>query len=598
MRSEKEFTAPPSNRDKAAYTERRGTVEDVKGLRREILMRANALYEAKAYARAAEIAHELLAVLPEDVEMRYIRAAALTGCGAYDEARAEIARIRTYAPDHAGAARQEIYIDRAEGKIRTQIVHLRTFVAMLEEHIAAGDRPDYHRVFLASAYSLLGEALTLTGDVAAAVEAFLASSRIETAREKKATEYSNALFAANYLPAEQRAAYAALAHGYGALYADVRPLSCAADAARGHERIRIGYISPDLRTHPVGTLVRPLLTAYDRTRFAVYAYANGAEDTLSQEFRTAVDVWRNISGMTAAEAAARVHADEIDILVDLAGHTQNNLLPVLAHSPAPVQVTGIGYFNTTGLPAIDYMISDVHVDPIGAEDDSFIEEMIRLPHSHFCYTLPDDLPTVAPPPMVRRDYVTFGSFNNFSKVTDEVLCLWKKLLDTVPNARLLLKSKLFGSTEGREIAAERFARCGIPTERVEMRGFGPNHLTAYGDMDIALDTFPYTGGITTCEALAMGVPVVTMRGASHGARFGESLLINANLPELIARTPEDYVEIAATLASSPDTLAALRTNLRAILERSPLTDARLYVRDVEAAYTEIWKRFVRSTRTV
>ena len=196
------------------YRERGDVVEDVQGLRREILMQANALYEAKEYARAADIAQEFLAVLPEDAEMRYIRAAALTGCEAYDEARAEIARIRAIEPHHAGAARQEIYIDRAEGKFRTQVAHLRAYIAMLEERIAAEDRADYHRVFLASAYSLLGEALTLTGESAEAVEAFLASSRLETAHEKKAIEYSNALFASNYLPSERRAAYAKLARGY------------------------------------------------------------------------------------------------------------------------------------------------------------------------------------------------------------------------------------------------------------------------------------------------------------------------------------------------------------------------------------------------
>lgn len=568
-------------------------MKNIAARRQEMLMRANALYEAKEYARAAEAAAELLAALPEDVEMRYIRAAALTGLERYEEARAEIARIRTIRPDHVGAARQEIYIDRAEGKFCTEIVHLRTLIAALERRIVAGDNIAYHTVFLASAYSLLGEALTLTGESAAAVDAFRASGRHETRPAQRAAEYSNALFAANYLPEGLRSSYTDLARGYGALYADVTPLASRADAARGHDRIRIGYISPDLRTHPVGTLIRPLLALHDRTSFTVCCYANCMEDAFSHGLRAAADAWRNIQGMPAEEVAALVRADEIDILVDLAGHTQHNCLPVLAHKPAPVQVTGIGYFNTTGLATVDYMLSDVHVDPAGAEDDAFTEEMIRLPHSHFCYILPEDLPFIAEPPMERNGYVTFGSFNNFSKVTDEVLRLWGTLLETVPSSRLLLKSKLFGSTEGREIAEERFARCGIPTERVEMRGFGPNHLAEYGDMDIALDTFPYTGGITTCEALAMGVPVVTMRGASHGARFGESLLINAGLPELIAATPEGYVQIAAALASSSETLHALRRNLRSILAHSPLTDACLYVRDVEAAYTEIWERCMR-----
>ena len=569
-------------------------MEDVQALRREILMQANALYEAHRYAQAAEIAGELLAVFPADAEMRYIRAAALTEMGAYEEARAEIEGIRAVCPDHVGAARQEIYIDRAEGKIRTQIVHLRALIAALEERIAAGKQPAYHAVFLASAYSLLGEALTLTGESAEAVDAFLASSRLETMREKKAVEYSNALFASNYLPAHLRANNTALARGYGKLFADVTPLARASDARRGHKTLRIGYISPDLRAHPVGTLVQPLLALHDRTRFSVYCYANCAEDAVSSRLRAHTDVWRSIRGLPAEEAAACVRGDAIDILVDLAGHTEQNVLPVLARRPAPVQVTGIGYFNTTGLPAIDYMLTDVHVDPIGTADPSFTEEMLRLPHSHFCYTLPEDLPAVTPPPMERRGYVTFGSFNNFSKVTEEVLHLWRALLDAVPHARLLVKSKLFGSAEGREIAAERFARCGIAAERVEMRGFGPHHLAEYGDMDIALDTFPYTGGMTTCEALAMGVPVVTLRGESHGARFGESLLRNANQPELIAATPEDYVRLAVRLASSPEQLRTLRMGLRPRLERSPLMDAHTYVRDVEAAYTEIWEKFVRA----
>ena len=567
-------------------------MEDVQALRREILMQANALYEAHRYAQAAEIAGELLAVFPADAEMRYIRAAALTEMGAYEEARAEIEGIRAVCPDHVGAARQEIYIDRAEGKIRTQIVHLRALIAALGERIAAGKQPAYHAVFLASAYSLLGEALTLTGESAEAVDAFLASSRLETMREKKAVEYSNALFASNYLPAHLRANNTALARGYGKLFADVTPLARASDARRGHKTLRIGYISPDLRAHPVGTLVQPLLALHDRTRFSVYCYANCAEDAVSARLRAHTDVWRSIRGLPAEEAAACVRGDAIDILVDLAGHTEQNVLPVLARRPAPVQVTGIGYFNTTGLPVIDYMLTDVHVDPIGTADPSFTEEMLRLPHSHFCYTLPEDLPAVTPPPMERRGYVTFGSFNNFSKVTEEVLHLWRALLDAVPHARLLVKSKLFGSAEGREIAAERFTRCGIAAERVEMRGFGPHHLAEYGDMDIALDTFPYTGGMTTCEALAMGVPVVTLRGESHGARFGESLLRNANLPELIAETPEDYVRLAVRLASSPEQLRTLRMELRPRLERSPLMDAHTYVRDVEAAYTEIWEKFV------
>ena len=573
-------------------------MDDVQGLRQEILLRANDLYEKREYARAAEVAQELLTVLPEDVEMRYILAAALTQTGAYGAARAEVARIRAVCPDHAGAARQEVYIDRAEGKLATEIAHLRALIEMLKRRMAEEEEGRAHdAVFLASAYSLLGAALTEAGEAQEAVAAFLASAQLETGRAQRAVEYSNALFAVNYLPTYLRPLYAGLAYGYDALFADVLPQAGAADATRGHARIRIGYISPDLCVHPVGRLVRPLLTQYDRTQFAVHCYARCAEDALSQEFRAAVDVWHNVRGCSAAETAALIRHDEVDVLVDLAGHTQGNALPVLAHRPAPVQMTGIGYFNTTGLSAVDYMLSDVYVDPLGAGDDAMTEEIIRLPHSHFCYPLPDDLPPVMPPPMEQRGCVTFGSFNNFNKVTDEVLCLWRQVLDAVPGARLLVKSRIFDHGEGRAMVAERLARCGIPALRVEMRGFSRGYLREYGDVDIALDPFPYTGGITTCEALSMGVPVVTLAGESHGARFGASLLTNAHLPELVAQTPADYVRIAAGLASDPATLRVLRRNLRTMLRHAPLTDAAGYVHDVEDVYRSIWAKFVRAAGT-
>ena len=570
-------------------------MDDVQALRQEILLRANDLYEKREYARAAEVAQELLTVLPEDAEMRYILAAALTQTGAYDAARAEVARIRAVCPDHAGAARQEVYIDRAEGRLATKIAHLRALIDMLKRRMAEEEECRAHdAVFLASAYSLLGSALTEAGEAQEAVAAFLASAQLETERAQRAVEYSNALFAVNYLPTHLRPAYAGLAHVYDALFADVLPRAGAADAVRGHARIRIGYISPDLCVHPVGRLVRPLLTQYDRTQFAVHCYARCAEDALSETFRAAVDVWHNIRALSAEEAAALIRRDEVDILVDLAGHTKGNSLPVLAFRPAPVQVTGIGYFNTTGLSAVDYVLSDVYVDPPGAGDDAMTEEILRLPHSHFCYSLPDDLPPVMPPPMEQRGHVTFGSFNNFNKVTDEVLCLWRQVLDAVPGARLLVKSRIFDHAEGRAMVAERLVRCGIPAARVEMRGFSRGYLAEYGDVDIALDPFPYTGGITTCEALSMGVPVVTLAGESHGARFGASLLTNAHLPELVAQTPADYVRIAAGLASDPATLRALRMNLRTMLRHAPLTDAAGYVHDVEDAYRSIWARFVRT----
>ena len=201
------------------------------------------------------------------------------------------------------------------------------------------------------------------------------------------------------------------------------------------------------------------------------------------------------------------------------------------------------------------------------------------------------MPDVAPPPCLSRGHITFGCFNNYSKVTDAMLLLWRKILADVPGARLLLKSRLFGSEEGRSLAVERFGRLGLDASRIELRGFSSDYLAEYADMDIALDTAPYTGGLTTCEALYMGVPVVTLKGGTHGARFGASLLQNAGLPELVAEDAAQYVEIAKLLASSPETLRMLREKQRDMLLASPLMNFRQYVQEVEAAYEEVWRRW-------
>ena len=563
--------------------------------REAALRRANSLYEEKEYAQAAALMQELLQKLPHDTELRYVLAASLVHLGQFDAARREIAEIRAVDAAHAGAAMQEIYIEKAHGHVRTQVRLLRALIAALEKRIARAPRETgYCMKFLAEAYSLLGSALTLTGETEEAVRSFVASGLRETMRAQKSTEYSNALFAVNYLPEHARGAFRGLLRDYQKIHEDIRPLASAADAARGHDTIRIGYISPDLCRHPVAYFLYPLLHAFDQAQFSVYCYARCTEDAISLAMQQEPIHWRNIMGMSAAGAAARVRRDAIDILVDLSGHTKNNCLPVLAHKPAPVQMTGIGYFDTTGLSAVDYMLSDGILDPEGTVRQDFTEEIIRLPHSHFCY-LPlgaGDMPQPAPPPMAARGYVTFGCFNNFSKVTDEVLLLWRQVLDAVPKSRLLVKSKLFDSAEGRAVAAKRFVCAGISEGRVEMRGFTKEYLNEYADMDIALDTFPYTGGLTTCEALYMGVPVVTLCGKSHGGRFGASLLTNANLEDLVAKTPDEYVRTAAALAGSLETLTALRENLRTILQSAPLMDVRGYVQAVEAAYRAAWERFV------
>ncbi len=560
-----------------------------------------------ASAIEAAAAHDL-------VELRYVLAASLVQLGDYGAARAEIARIRESAAAHPGAALQEIYIEKAEGRTRTELKHLAALISYLEERLA--EKPPaplaaYYRKFLAESYSLRGSALTLAGRAAEGVRAFLASSRMEADEAQAVAEYSNALFALNYVAVEERASFAGVAEGFDGFFSDVERMTHTR-AQHAHARLRIGYISPDLRRHAVAFFLLPLLRAFDRERFEVFCYANNSEDAVSRTMAQQPGVhWRNILGLLPEEAARLVAADEIDILCDLSGHTKDNCLAVLARKPAPVQITGLGYMGPTGLSAIDYVLGDRVLDAAEEAEDAAAERCrgaaedgasqgarekrserpLSLPHSHFCYLPFVAMPDVAPPPCLSRGHITFGCFNNYSKVTDAMLLLWRKILADVPGARLLLKSRLFGSEEGRSLAVERFGRLGLDASRIELRGFSADYLAEYADMDIALDTAPYTGGLTTCEALYMGVPVVTLKGGTHGARFGASLLQNAGLLELIAEDAAQYVEIAKLLAGSPETLRMLREKQRDMLLASPLMNFRQYVQEVEAAYEEVWRRW-------
>ena len=599
----------------------------------ELLGEASRLFAAARYTDVRALAESALvlttgasageaAAFHDLVELRYVLAASLVQLGDYGAARAEIARIRESARAHPGAALQEIYIEKAEGRTRTELKHLAALISYLEERLA--EKPSaplaaYYRKFLAESYSLRGSALTLAGSAAAGVRSFLAASRMEADEAQAVAEYSNALFALNYVAVEERAPFAGLAEGFDGFFSDVERMTHTR-AQHAHARLRIGYISPDLRRHAVAFFLLPLLRAFDRERFEVFCYANNSEDAVSRTMAQQPGVhWRSILGFLPEEAARLVAADEIDILCDLSGHTKDNCLAVLARKPAPVQITGLGYMGSTGLSAIDYVLGDRVLDMAaeaaeeaemaaertaggncrGAAEDGASqgarkersERPLSLPHSHFCYLPFVAMPDVAPLPCLSRGHITFGCFNNYSKVTDAMLLLWRKILADVPGARLLLKSRLFGSEEGRSLAVERFGRLGLDASRIELRGFSSDYLAEYADMDIALDTAPYTGGLTTCEALYMGVPVVTLKGGTHGARFGASLLQNAGLPELVAEDAAQYVEIAKLLAGSPETLQMLREKQRDMLLASPLMNFRQYVQEVEAAYEEVWRRW-------
>jgi len=288
-----------------------------------------------------------------------------------------------------------------------------------------------------------------------------------------------------------------------------------------------------------------------------------------------------------------IRNDQIDILVDLAGHTANNHMLLFAKKPAPVQVTYLGYPNTTGLPTMDYRITDEWADPIGQTEHLHTEELTRLPKSFLCYKPPENAPEVLSLPALSKGNVTFGSFNNRSKVTPETVKIWSAILKAVLNSRLILKSKALNDKETCQVLREMFFENGVSPEQIELVGYLPfeQHLRLYNRIDIGLDTFPYNGTTTTCEAMWMGVPVIALAGESHASRVGVSLLSNVGLSELIAESTEDYIKKAVTLADNLDKLQDLRANLRPLMARSPLMDATGFTRSLEAAYRKMWKRW-------
>lgn len=355
-------------------------------------------------------------------------------------------------------------------------------------------------------------------------------------------------------------------------------------------RIRVGYLSPDFREHSVASFIEPVLKQHDRSQFEVYCYSNlPTPDATTQRLKAAVDAWRDIVKLSDAEAARLIREDRIDILVDLSGHTANDRLTVFAAKPAPIQMTWMGYPNTTGLRTIDYRITDGVADPAG-EEAHYSEELLRLDGCFLCYQPVMDTPEVAPLPALANGYVTFGSFNNFSKINPGVLQLWAAVLKQAPDSRLLLKCPALTDATVRERVSAALQSLGIAAERVDLLGHTPTrqaHLALYAKVDIALDTFPYNGTTTTCEALWMGVPVLSLAGKRHAGRVGASLLNAAGLTDWLAATPESFVSIAQARAADVTGLAQLRESLRGQLAASSLCDAAGFVRRLEAVMRQV-----------
>jgi predicted O-linked N-acetylglucosamine transferase (SPINDLY family) len=353
-------------------------------------------------------------------------------------------------------------------------------------------------------------------------------------------------------------------------------------------RLRVGYVSPDFGNHPVGRFLLPLLSNHDHARFEIFCYAGVKRpDPFTERLRECADVWVPTAGTSDERLARRIGEDRIDILVDLTMHSQGARMLLFARKPAPVQIAYLAYCSTTGLSTMDNRLTDPYFDPPAGDESCYTERSISLPETYWCYPAPQDAPMPGPLPARAQGHVTFGCLNNFVKVNARVIDTWGAALRATPDSRLLLHSPE-GSHRRRVIEA--FGKAGVGAARIEFVGRLPmgHYFEQYLRIDIALDPFPFAGGTTSCDALWMGVPVVSLAGRTAVSRAGFSVLSNVGAAELVARTPEEYVRIAAGLAADRPRLESFRLTMRDRMRNSPLMDAPRFARNVEAAYRQAW----------
>jgi len=446
-------------------------------------------------------------------------------------------------------------------------------------------KPDF-----VEAYNNLGNARSNQGDLTAAIAHFNTALSLNPDFDPA---HNNLLFHLNYHALCSPEAYLQEACRFGRRMTQrARPYtqwplaSHAAGAA-----LRVGLVSGDLRAHPVGYFLESVVAHLDPRQIEIVAYPTKPHrDALSDRLQAHCAAWQPLYGLSDEAAARRIHDDGIHILVDLAGHTADNRLPVFAWKPAPLQVAWLGYFASTGVAEIDYILADARVLP-ESEAHHFIEQPWRLPDCYLCFTPPQDDIAVGAGPQREHGYVTFGCFNKLGKMNDTVVALWARVLQAVPSSRLLLKAKELNNPAMRAATLARFAAQGIAAARLMLEGHTPraDYLADYRRVDIALDPFPFTGGTTTAEALWMGVPVLSRRGDRFVSHAGESFLQTVGLSDWIALDNDDYVAKARAFSEDRAALAATRAGLRARLLASPLCDAPRFATQLTAAFQGMWR---------
>lgn len=565
----------------------------------------NALAAAGRTEDAAEALRKAVKLRADLPEIHNNLGNVLRACGQLDEAAGcykQALKLRPLYPEalnNLGVVMQEQgNVDTAMDAFR-QAIALRPENALVHTHLgtayaakgALTEAVASHREAirldpdLAAAHNNLGIALKDQGFLAEARDAYARALSLDP---EDAAVHSNLLMCLSYDPDVEGEALLKEHRGWAAKHE--RPGSAVFDRELDPGRVlRVGFVSPDLWTHSVAYFIEPVLEHYDRRRFHVTCYADVERpDVTTARLKEHPDRWHDTAALSDEDLHGLIRSDGIDILFDLAGHTADNRLEVFGRRAAPVQVSWIGYPATTGLAQMDYRITDSWADPAGATDAWHSEKLLRLPEGFLCYAPPRDAPM---PARERGDRpLTFGSFNNLSKVTDGVIELWSTLLQECPDARLLLKSRQLADERARRRIVTAFQLNGIDEERLDLRpriAERQHHLALYDEVDVALDTFPYNGTTTTCEALWMGVPVVTLAGSLHAGRVGASLLRQLDLTDWIAHSPDDYVSLVLSVAAMPPE----RRILREWVAASGLTDGEGFARRFEEALRSVWRTY-------
>lgn len=560
-------------------------------------------------ARAVELYRQAITLRPSEAEFHYSLGVTRQESEQLDLAASAYRNALTYHPGHNKAKENLALVLAAQRKLDEAaqlleqltvdqptnpqpLINLTEILRKkgdLQKAVNVGRRavkvgPDHP-----TAHHNLAVALAKAGNVEAAIAH---TRRVLELEPRNNADHSALLLLLHYEPGHSPDEMFAEHRRWNALHTRPATPPPRRTASRGTTKLRLGYSSPDLRRHAVAHFIEPLLQQHDRTQFELYAYAQVAEpDAVTERLQHNFDCWRNTHRMSATQVAEQIRQDGIDILIDLAGHTSNNRLDVFALKPAPVQVTYLGYPDTTGLDAMDFRITDTLADPPGRSDLLASETLLRIEPPFLCYASSPDAPQIGPLSALRNGCITFGSFNNLLKVSEPVLREWAAILRAVPGSRIELKT--FAKSEGanelrlREILEHE----GITQDRIVIRGMIPGthaFLDLYNNIDIALDTFPYHGTTTTCEALWMGVPVITLAGQTHVSRVGVSLLSSVGLPELVAANFQEYRDKAVALANDIPRLKILRAGLRKRVAASSLADAKAFTRRFESALQSIW----------